>query len=183
MTEKPRTGTRSAADADRLVIRGHLSWVLYDEHRQVKAAGESANLITQVGDQVYSDRGAGIAGAAAAATGMKLGTGTTAVAKTGGGAQLAVYLPNSQHAFDGGFPASSLNAPARRVTYQCTYAANQATSVGVPITEAVIVNDALANANALAAVTIARVLVSPVVPTKEATDVLVMTWTHDALGQ
>lgn len=138
------------------------------------------NIVTQVGDQLYGERGAGI-NTLAVPTGMKLGTGSTAVAKTGAGAALVTYLTGSNKAFDGGFPASSLNGTSRRIQYKRTYAAGEATS-GAPITEAVIVNDTIAtDATSTAANTVSRVLVTGI-SAKGATDSLVCTWNHDLLG-
>src|SRR5689334_22854766 len=59
-----------------------------------------ANLITDAGDLYYVTRGMAGVGTPAAAdatkvTGMKLGTGTTAVAKNGAGASLVTYLSGS----------------------------------------------------------------------------------------
>lgn len=161
-------------------IHGHVVVELRDENGDLKLLQEFDNLVTQVGDQMYGERGAGLAGAPAAPTGMKLGTGTTAVAKTGAGAALVTYLANSHQAFDATFPSSSLSGSSRRITYKVTYAAGKATSA-TAISEAVIVNEALADATSAAAATIARILLpSPVA--KAAGDTLTVTWTHDLLG-
>jgi hypothetical protein len=137
---------------------------------------EINNLVTQRGDQYYGERAASIAGAPAIATCMKLGTGTTAAAKTGAGAALVTYLTASNSAFS---PAvsSSLNGAARRITYATTWAAGVATNTA--ITEAVI---AITNANATSADTdtIARVVFAA--KNKEAADTLTITWHHDLLG-
>lgn len=162
-------------------IVGHVLWELHDEEGNLKASGEVSNLITQVGDQRYAEAGAGVAGGPAAPTGMKLGTGSTAVAKTGAGAALVTYLTDSHLGFDATFPSSALNGAARRITYKCTFVAGKATSAGTNITEAVIVNEALANATSSAANTIARVLL-PNPAAKQATDSLTITWTHDLQG-
>jgi hypothetical protein len=142
---------------------------------------EGHNLVTQVGDQVYGERGGGVSGAPAAPTGMRLGTGGTAVAKTGAGAALVTYLSGSNKAFDATYPQSSLNGSSRRITYKRTYAAGEATTASA-ITEAVIVNDTIAtDATSTAANTISRILVTGI-SAKGASDTLTATWNHDLLG-
>lgn len=164
--------------ADGSTATGQVTWELRGPDGRVKDSGATSNLITQEGDRTYWERGAGVTGAPAAPTGMKLGTGSTAVAKTGAGAALTTYLTNSHLAFDATFPSSALNGAARRVTYRCTFAAGKATSAS-PITEAVIVNEALTDATSAAAATVHRVLLSPAVAAKGAGDSLVLTWTSD----
>src|SRR5262249_10417918 len=140
------------------------------------------NLVTQVGDEMYGERGAGVSGAPAVPTGIKLGTGSTsggnAVGKTGTGAALATYLSGSNKAFDSTYPQSSLNGSSRRVTYKRTYAAGEATTTSA-ITEAVIVNDTIAtDATSAEANTIARIAVSGI-SGKGASDTLTAIWHHD----
>lgn len=161
-------------------IRGTVVIELFGEDGTLKHREEHANLITQKGDQLYAERGAGIGSPPATPTGMKLGTGSTAVAKTGAGAALVTYLSDSHQAFDATFPSSALNGSSRRITYKATWAAGKATTASA-ITEAVIVLDTLANAASTEANTCARVLISGV-SAKSATDVLAITWYHDLLG-
>lgn len=138
------------------------------------------NLITQVGDQYYGERAAGIASPPNQVTGMRLGTGTTAVAKTGAGAAIVTYVTGSNVAISGGFPTSSIPSSARRIQWKSDWAAGVATSNG--IAEAVITNETpLTNVAGAAANTIARALLSPVV-NKGASDTLSVTWNHDLLG-
>lgn len=137
------------------------------------------NLITQVGDQVYAERGSGAA-TPDAPTGMRLGTGTTAPAKTGAGAAIGTYVTGSQTAFDGGFPTSALNGSARRITYEASWAAGTATATG--IAEVVITNESpLTDVAGAAANTVSRALLSPTV-NKGAGDTLTVTYTHDSEG-
>ncbi len=166
---------------DGRLTTGTVEWFLHDEAGALLASGESHNLITQVGDQMQGERAAGIT-TLAAPTGMKLGTGSTAVAKTGAGAALVTYLTNSHQGFDATYPQSALNGAARRITYQCTFAAGKATSASTPITEAVLVNAALTDATSTGANTIARVLLNPAVTAKTATDILTVIWQHDNQG-
>lgn len=167
--------------ADRQRIAGRLVLERRNADGDLLERFEGDNLVTQVGDQVYGERGAGVSGAPAAPTGMKLGTGSTAVAKTGAGAALVTYLSGSNKAFDATYPQSALNSTKRRITYKRTYAAGEATTASA-ITEAVIVNDTIAtDATSSAANTISRVLVTGI-SAKGASDTLTATWTHDLEG-
>lgn len=157
---------------------GEVVWELIGPDGEVKASGRTTNIITRVGDQMYGERGAGIGTAPASPTGMKLGTGATAVAKVDPGASLTTYLANSHQAFDATFPSTGLSpSNTRRITYQATWAPGKATSAGA-ITEAVIVNEALADATSAAAATVARVLLTGI-GSKNAADTLKLSWTHD----
>ncbi len=136
------------------------------------------NLVTQVGDQYYAERAAAIAGAPAVVTGMQLGTGTTAVAKTGAGAAIVTVVASSLVAV--GTPTSSLSGSSRRIQYVTTWAAGVATATG--ISEVVLTNQATGTQTAApASATIARALLSPVI-NKGAGDSLSITWQHDLLG-
>jgi hypothetical protein len=171
--------------ADETVDRSGITGVLvierHDEDGNLLERFEGDNLVTQVGDQVYGERGGGVSGAPAAPTGMRLGTGGTAVAKTGAGAALVTYLAGSNHTFDATYPLSSLQGSSRQIQYKATYAAGQATSASA-ITEAVIVNDTIGtDATSPAANTISRILVTGI-SAKAATDSLTVTWNHTLLG-
>jgi hypothetical protein len=158
-------------------LRGQLVVCLYDEDGNLKQHEVTHNLVTQVGDQLYGERAVGIT-TLAVPTGMQLGTGATAAAKTGAGAAIVTYITSSALAFDSA-PASSLNGASRRITYITTWAAGVATNAA--ITEAVIINQSVAtNSGAAAAATISRAIISTV--NKAAGDSLVITWTHDLLG-
>ena len=148
---------------DHAVLEGRVHWRLLDADGWIKAEGDAHNMLTQYGDQVAGERAAGVSGAPAAPTGMKLGTGTTVVSKTGAGATLVAYLGNSHKALDATYPTSVLNGAARRITYQCTWGPGSATSAS-PITEAALVNNTIADAAPVANNTTARVILSPAVP-------------------
>lgn len=174
--------TRNSHDlaADRIGIRGLVTATCYAEDGAVRWRVETHNLLTQTGDQYYGERAAGIASPPAQVTGMKLGTGSTAVAKTGAGAALVTYLSGSDVAIDGGFPDSSLSGSSRQIAWQTTWGPGVATTA-TTIAEAVIVIDALANATSTAANTIARALLSGA-GAKAAGDTLVVVWNHLLLG-
>lgn len=161
-------------------IVGHGFWELFDAEGDQIGGGEFSNLITQVGDQFYGERAAGIATPPAQVTGMQLGTGTTAVAKTGAGAAIVTLVAASLVAIDGGFPTSALSGASRRIQWKTTWAAGVATANG--IAEVALVNQATGTQTvAPASATIARALLSPVV-NKGAGDTLAVTWNHDLLG-
>jgi hypothetical protein len=165
---------------DPIAIRSRVIAELHNKHGELIGYCETENLVTQVGDQYYIERAAGIASPPAQITGMKLGTGSTAPAKTGAGAALVTYLTDSHQALAGGYPTSALNGSARRVTWRAVWAAGKATSASA-ITEAVLVNETLADATSAASATVARVLLTNIAA-KGSGDTLTVTWTHDLQG-
>ena len=162
---------------DHAGIYGHGVVELRGPDGALKQRVEFTNLVTQVGDQYIGDRAAGI-GAITAITGMQLGTGTTAVAKTGAGAAIVTLVAASLVAV--GTPTSSLSGSSRRIAYATTWAAGTATATG--ISEVVMTNQATGTQTvAPASATIARALLSPTV-NKAAGDSLSVTWNVDVLG-
>lgn len=159
---------------------------LFGPDGRLKRVTPFANLITTPGDQYYAQKAiVGIAPAAPSAptavNGMKLGTGTTAAAKSGAGGALVTYLTASNVAFDSTYPQASAVAGTDtgwNAIYKTTWAAGVATNAA--ITEAAIVNDQATNATATAANTIARVVFSA--QNKGALDSLAITWSHKFLG-
>lgn len=161
-------------------VQGHGVAVLRSPDGRVKQIVRFANLVTQVGDQYYGERAAGIASPPGQVTGMRLGTGNTTPAKTGAGAAIVTYVSGSQVAIDGGFPTSSLSGSARRITWESTWGAGVATANG--IAEVVLTNESpLTDVAGSASNTIARALLSPVVD-KASGDTLTITWHHDIEG-
>ena len=168
---------RSRGTSDLFVIEGLVLFEWFDEFGRKFHECEQSNLITTTGDNWYVGRAALTSGQPAAATGMKLGTGATAVAKTGAGAALATYLAGSNKAFDATFPSVAANV----ATFKRTYVAGEATTAS-NITEAVIVNDTIGtDATSAAGNTISRVLLASPAP-KAAGDSLTVTWTHTFTG-
>lgn len=166
-------------EADGLQVVGWISWRLVHDDGSVEEGSES-NLVTQVGDEYYGERAAGIASPPDQVTGMRLGTGTTAAAKTGAGAAIVTYVTASNKAIDGTYPQASLSGSSRRITWRTTWTAGEATVNS--ISEVVISNEnPLTNVAGTAANTISRALLSPVV-NKGALDTLEITWNHDLLG-
>lgn len=162
-------------------IRGWGWYALRDTRTGIITARRRfGNLVTEVGDQMYAERGAGIVTAPNAPTGMRLGTGTAEPTKSGANAALGTYVSGSTKAFDSSFPLSSAVGDVRRITYQCTWAAGVATATG--IAEVVITNQTGPTEGAGAeANTIARALLRPPV-SKSASDQMLIVWHHDVLG-
>lgn len=151
----------------------------------LKEEQEIPNLITDAGDLYYAGKAIALGQPAnpAAPTimnGMKLGTGTTAVAKAGAGAALVTYLAASNLAFDASFPATSNLGAGLGVLgqYKTTWGAGVSTNAA--LTEAVIVNDQATNATSTAANTAHRIVFTAI--NKLAADSLVITWSAKFLG-
>lgn len=158
---------------------------LFDEHGQLKDERRGGNLITDAGDLLYAGMAIALVTPAAPAqptkmTGMKLGTGTTAVAKSGAGAALVTYITGSNNPFDASFPATQNLGAGLGVNgqYKTTWAAGDVTNAA--ITEAVIVNDAGTDATTTAANTAHRIVFTAI--NKGASDTLVITWNAKFLG-
>ena len=162
-------------------FKGTLLIQLFGEDGALKDERKVGNLITTAGDEYYAKRGAAAVTPAAPAdvtkvTGMKLGTGTTAAAKSGAGAALVTYETGSNNPFDATFPllVDLASDTGWQIQYKTTWAAGDVTEAA--LTEAVIVNDAGTDATSSAANTISRVVFSAI--NKTASDTLVITWNH-----
>ena len=167
-------------------IVGYGVATLYGPDGRVKQVEPFANLVTDSGDAYYAAKAiTNIApanpAAPTAATGMKLGTGTTAVAKNGAGAALVTYKAGSNVAFDAGFPVTEdLGASlGDNANYKSTWAAGVATDAA--LTEVVIVTDSATDATSSEANTYSRALFASAI-NKGASDSLAVTWKHKFLG-
>lgn len=152
---------------------------------ELKQVVPFANLITTAGDEYYAKKGiTGISpanpSAPTAASGMKLGTGTTAAAKSGAGAALVTYETGSNNPFDSTFPSAAAvgGDSGWNAVYKTTWAAGDVTETA--LTEVVIVNDAATDLTSAEADTYARAVFSAI--NKGASDSLAITWTHTFLG-
>jgi hypothetical protein len=162
---------------DRSFIKGDVIAELFGPDGKLKARCEVRNLVTDVGDQMYAARGAGIGSPPAVPTGMRIGTGSTAPAKSGAGAAIVTKITDGNKGFDSTYP----QAAAGVVTYKTTYEPGEGTTASA-VTEVVIVNDTIATDTATAAAnTIARALLTGI-GSKGADDTLEITWTHTLLG-
>jgi hypothetical protein len=176
----------SSSMTEEIIIEGYGTAVLRDEDGNVKQVIEFRNLITDAGDLYLAQKlivGISPANPSAptAMSGMKLGTGATAVAKSGAGAALVTYLTASNVVFDATYPQTQNLGAGLGVNavYRSTWAAGVATNGA--ITEVVIVNDAATNATSSAANTCSRALFGTAI-NKTATDSLQVTWNHKQLG-
>lgn len=163
---------------DVATIVGHGTWVLTGPDGQVKDEGVFDNIITQEGNRFYAERAAGVTGQSAAATGMQLGTGTTAPSTTGAGSAIVTLVASSLVALTG-TPTGGAGGTgtSRRATYVTTWGAGVATNAA--LAEVVLTNQATATQTAApASATISRALISPTID-KQATDTLTFTWNHD----
>lgn len=180
-----RAAHDAASTLDGAGIVGYGVAHLRDGDGRTKLLVPFHNLITDAGDLYIAQKTiVGVAPASpsapTAANGMKLGTGSTAVAKNGTGAALVTYLSGSNVAFDATYPQTANLGAGLGVNavYKTTWPAGTATSSA--ITEAVIVNDQGTNATSSASNTYSRVILSTV--NKGASDSLALTWNWKALG-
>lgn len=116
-------------------------------------------------------------------TGMKLGTGSTAVAKSGAGAAIVTYVTSltASKVIDTSFPTSTRAVPGCQIQWKTTWAAGEATSGSNWAEVVVSIESPLADDAGTAGNTIARALLSPTVA-KGASDTLAVTWNHIGLG-
>lgn len=169
---------RPTEDACR--IKGSIVAELRGPDGELKQRVEVDNVLTQVGEQMYGERGAGLGGAPAAPTGMALGTGSTAPAKTGAGAAMVTGQSGTAAAL-GATATSQLSGSGnnpRRIIYTQTWAAGTGTANG--LAEVVLQNGTAATIppNTTTTNVVARALLSPVV-NKGAADSLTVTWNQD----
>lgn len=180
--DRARAKARRIAElSDDPGIYGYGVAILRGPDGEIKDSRIFANRITTIGDETYAKRGSGVA-APNAPTGMRLGTGTTAVAKSGAGAAIVTYKAGTALVFDGGFPTAAAigSDTGWRVTYKRTWAAGVGTDAA--LAEVVVTNETgPTDVAGTAANTISRALLSPTV-NKAAGDSLEVTWTHDFFG-
>jgi hypothetical protein len=179
------TVTEDEVQVEEQPFKGNILVQLIDQDGNVKDERRADNLITDAGDLYYAGMAIALVTPAAPAqptkmTGMKLGTGTTAAAKSGAGAALVTYITGSNNPFDASFPATQNLGAGLGVNgqYKTTWAAADVTNSA--ITEAVIVNDAGTDATSSAANTAHRVVFTAI--NKTSTDSLVITWNAKFLG-
>lgn len=166
-------------------IIGFGAAILFGPDGMIKQVSPFHNMLTTAGDEYYARKviaaiSPANAAAPTAATGMKLGTGSTAATKSGAAADLDAYITASNVVFDASFPtvASAGGDTGWNVNYKTTWVAGVATNA--TINEVVLVNDAATNATSTAPNTYARAVLSTV--NKAAGDSLAITWTHKILG-
>lgn len=185
MRQQQQAALADAALAARPGFTGLAVVELFGPGRRLKARRIVANLITDAGDLYYAGMAIALVTPAAPAqptkmSGMKLGTGTTAVAKSGAGAALVTYISASNNPFDATFPLTVNLGAGLGVNgqYKTTWPAGDTTNAA--IAEAVICNDAGTDATSTAANTAHRIVFTAI--NKGASDTLVITWNAKLLG-
>jgi hypothetical protein len=180
------------AYSDAMRLAGRAGFIGYgivelrDGNGELAAIDAFSNLITTAGDQYAAKQIiAGVSPATPAAptlaSGMKLGTGSTAAAKSSTGAALVTYITASNNPFDASYPQAAAKAGTDtgwNATYKTTWLAGDVTNSA--ITEVAIVNDAGSDANSSAANTYSRAVITLV--NKSSSDSLSVTWTWTGLG-
>jgi hypothetical protein len=164
---------------------GNFHAQLFGPDGELKDERIGSNLITDAGDLYYAGKlivGISPANPSAptAMSGMKLGTGTTAAAKSGAGAALVTYISGSNNPFDASYPQTVNLGAGLGVNgqYKTTWPAGDTTNSA--ISEAVIVNDGGTDATSTAANTSHRITFTAI--NKGAADSLVITWNAKMLG-
>lgn len=167
--------------AERLGIVGYGIIELVRPDGSVGLVRPFANLITDYGDLYYAGMAIALVAPAAPAqptkaTGMQIGSGSTAVAKAGAGGAMVTLLAGV--AFDPSYPAvNNLGANLGvEAVYKTTF--NAGTGTGT-VNEATITNGTIGTASTVGN-TIARILTGTI--TKAAGDSLAITWRTKFLG-
>ena len=164
---------------EKLGIRVNVHAVLTGPDGAVKYDEWGGNLITDVGDSICANRL--FDDAEDNITGMKLGTGTTVVAKNSTGSGMTTYISGSQEALDATATAATKGAGLGwRTEFVCTWIAGDVTNA--TINEVCITNQtALADNTSAEADTFGRFVFGTTI-NKEAGDELIVTWQVDFLG-
>lgn len=170
-------------------LRDHVGIVGYGVAHLMDSAGNSklavpfANTITDTGDTYYATRAAagvntnGVA-QPTLATGLQIGSGSTAVNKAAGtGITLGTYLFGQ--AFDATYPlvAAIGQNLGSQITYKASFAAGNGTG---SVAEATIVNGTVTTSSLAASAVLSRTVFAVI--TKGASDTLAVTWNHKFLG-
>lgn len=174
-----------ARGLDRIGIVGYGVAHLMDGDGNTKQLVPFSNLITTFGDEYYAKKGIhlvqpGNLSYTTVVNGMKLGTSTTAAAKSGANSFIVTYITGSNNAFDATYPqAAAVGGDGGwNAIYKTTWPAGDATSA--TINEVAVVTDQASDTQGAAASTISRAIIATV--NKQAADSLAVTWNHKFLG-
>ena len=162
----------------RIRILGRCITELFGPDGRLKYREAGPNLITTVGDNLFASLAFGTAGWTYR---MKLGSASTAAAKTGAGAFVAAgdYISGSALAMDSTYPkVKGSGADAKTAVYKCTWGAGVATGT---IRRVGLVDNATDAGEADASHTAAMKVFDADIP-KGAGDSLVHTWEVTFLG-
>lgn len=164
---------------DRALIVGHVTAILRGPDGVIKQIEEGYNLVTDNGDEEIARRIA--LDAEDIVTGMRLGTGLTAAAKNGAGANIVTYISGSQEALDAAATFSDLGAGlGHRTIHICTWIAGDVTNSAIAETVLTSETPITDVAGALGNV-VARFVFAATID-KQSGDSLEVTWNLDVLG-
>src|SRR5688500_16884539 len=167
----------SPSDVQATTNWGEAFWVLEGPDGEIKGFGHETNVITDYGDRVYAENGAGTTSPPAVPQTMALGTSSTPATKSGAGATLVTPLAGATASGANLTKAASAGTNARTITYVGTCGPGAGTT-STPITEAVLTNVAAGTTPAIGN-TVSRLLFTTPVGTKGAQDTLTVTWLHN----
>lgn len=171
--------SRNRQPLSRVGAKGFVQARLFGPDGKLKQLEEGANLVTDYGDDMLATRT--ILDSVEIVTGMRLGTGATAAAKSGAGAAIVTYITTSEEALDAVASEATKGAGLGwRTTYVCTWIAGDITDGA--IAEVVLTNETpITNVAGVAADTVARFVFGATID-KQAGDSLEVTWNIDLLG-
>lgn len=167
--------------SEKMAVGGNVEVMLVGADGTIRYHEIGENLVTDYGDENLAKRLA-TGDTQNIATGMRLGTGSTAAAKAGAGGAIVTYETGSQEALDTSPPATSDKGAGAgyRVTYICTWIAGDVTEVAlaeVVLTDETPITDVAGSLTN----TIARFVFGATID-KQSGDSLVVTWNVDFLG-
>lgn len=163
-------------------VIGYGTAVLLDANGAHKSVVPFWNKVTDIGDLFHAQAVAYVSrsaiGAPVAATGIQIGSATTAATKNGAGSAIGTFIAGQ--AFDSGFPINvNLGAGLGvNLQYKTTFGAGVGTST--TINEATVVNSTIGSA-ATASNTLQRVVFGSTI-NKGGSDTLAVTWNVTFLG-
>jgi hypothetical protein len=168
--------TRGRQPEERVRHTGLVVARLFGPDGALKYEEQGRNLVTNYGDEFLATRA--YDDTVDIVTGMKLGTGTTAVTKAD---NIETYITGSNEALDAAATDSDLGAGSgHRVIYVCTWVAGDVTNGAIG--EVVLTNQtALADNAGAATDKVARYVFASTID-KQAGDSLEVTWNIDVLG-
>lgn len=177
---RPRRLTRAEQVLyNRARVRGLVEVRLFGPNGALKHAEAGYNLVTDYGDEhiatrIFDD-------AQDIVTGMRLGTGSTAAAKSGAGAAIGTYISGSNEALDSAATASDLGGGSgHRAIHVCTWVAGDVTNSA--IAEVALTDETpLTDVAGAAGNTVARFVFGSTID-KQSGDSLEVTWNLDVLG-
>lgn len=171
--------TRGRGVTEKNIFSGNVEVVVRGADGAVKYSECGNNLVTDYGDDMLATRT--ILDSVEIVTGMKLGTGATAAAKSGAGASIVTYISGSNEALDAVAGEATKGAGLGwRTTYVCTWIAGDVTNAA--IAEVVLTNETpLTDVTSATGDTVARYVFSSTID-KQAGDSLEVTWNIDFLG-